>query len=170
MSLSDQLKRAKQLQLTEIPGSKNRIFGTFGSKRDHYQIEVSEHADTHQFGNMLRDITVFNVNCQQTKANKNRNGASMQLPCKGNCQKHTICYHGQAALLKIFDDKEISFQRSISNEVARSDNITLVESSNGGSLWIMVQEEAKLQETEIKVENKSVVNLMRGNIDDKGID
>ncbi len=170
MSLQSQMERAKQLQLTEIPGSKNRIFGTFGSKRDHYQIEVSEHADTHQFGNMLRDVTVFDVGCQQTKANISNGKTSMQLSCKGNCQKHTICYHSQAALLKIFDGKEINFQRSISNEVARSGNVSLVKSLNGGSLWIVIQEETKLQKTKIKVENKSVVNLMRGDVDDEGID
>lgn len=171
MSLQDQMQRAKQLQLTEVPGSKDRIFGTFGSKKDHYQIRVSKYADTRQFGNMMRGITVFNIDCQQTKANKTTTSGFMQLSCKGNCQKHTICYHSQAALLKIFDDKDINFQRSISNDVAKSGNIALVETPDGGSLWIVVREETEvIEEAETKVEDKPIVNLMRGDINDEGID
>ncbi len=166
MTLQNQRERAEELQLTEVPRLKeSRAFGTFGSKGDHYEIEVSKRLDTRQFGNMLRGITIFNVDCQQSKANISNDGkASMQVACKGNCQKHTICYHGLGALLKIFDGKEISFQRSISNETARSGNVSLVKSANGGELWI-VEEEAKT-----KVTNSEIVNLMHGDEDFEGID
>ncbi len=166
MTLQNQMERARKLQLTEVPSLiESRIFGTIGSQGDHYQIEVSEYADTRQFGNMLRGITIFSVDCQQSKANITNGEASLQMACKGNCQKHTICYHGQAALLKVFNGKEIDFhfQRSISNETARSGNVFLAKSPNGGELWI-VEVEAK-----VKVEDKEIVNLMRGP-KDEGID
>lgn len=165
-NLSNRVQKSKQLQFTEVGGSNKRMLATVGSKQDHYQIRFSHHLENMKFGDQLMDIRVFEVDCQRIDVGNGK--LNPMETCKGNCQ-HTVCYHCLGGLRYLFekDNKAISFYNSIfstGSGLNLGGKIALVKTPHGGSVWVVVRE------APIKVENKPIVNLMRGNSNDEGID
>ncbi len=165
-NLSQRVQKSKQLKFREMGGSNKRMLATVGSKEDRYQIAFSHHLETVKFGDQLMDIRVFEVDCQRIDTSNGK--LNPMEPCKGNC-RHTVCYHSIGGLRHIFekDNKAISFYDNIFSAITAANlggKIAKVETPNNGSVWAVVRE------AKVKVENKPIVNLMRGSIDDEGID
>ncbi len=165
-NLSNRVQKSKQLQFTEIGGSNKHMLATVGSKQDHYQIRFSHHLENMKFGDQLMDIRVFEVDCQQIDVGNGK--LNPMEPCKGNCQ-HTVCYHSLGGLRYLFEknNQTISFydsEFSVRTATNLGGKIAKVETPNRGSVWAIVRK------APVKVENKPIVNLMRGDVDDEGID
>ncbi len=165
-NLSRRVQKSKQLKFREIGGSNKRMLATVGSKQDRYQITFSYHLENMKFGDQLMGIRVFEVDCQRIDTGNGK--LNPMEACKGNCQ-HTVCYHCLGGLRHLFQEqkKTISFHNDIFSVITAVNiggTIAKVETLNGGWVW------AVIREATIKVENKPVVNLMRGDSDDEGID
>ncbi len=166
-NLSQKIQKSERLQFREIGGSSKRMLATIGSKENHYQITFSHHLQKIKFDNQLIDVRVFEVDCQRIDTS---NGKLNPIEtCKGNCQ-HTVCYHCLGGLRHIFekDNKSISFYDNVfstGSGLNLGGKIALVKSPHGGSVWAIVRE------APVKVEDKLIVNLMRGTRkEDEGID
>ncbi len=164
--LSSRVDKSKNLKYIEVGGSNRRMLATVGSKQDRYQVTFSHHLENMKFDNELMNIRVFEVDCQQINVGNGK--LNPMEPCKGNC-RHTVCYHSLGGLRYLFekDNKAISFYDSIfsaGSGLNLGGKIALVKTPHGGSVWAIIRE------APVKVENKPVVNLMRGDIDDEGID
>ncbi len=166
-NLQSRVQKSKQLKFRNIGGSSKKMLATVGSKGDRYQIEFSHRLQTMKFGDQQRDIRVFEVNCERIDTDNGK--LSPMEPCKGNCQ-NTVCYHCLGGLRHIFEhhDKAISFYDNIFSAITASNlggKISKVKSPYDGSVWAVVRE------APIRVEDKPIVNLMRGTIEeDEGID
>ena len=165
-NLSQRVQKSKKLQFREIGGSNKHMLATIGSKEDCYQISFGHYLETVKFGDQLMDIRVFEVDCQKIDTGNGK--LNPMETCKGNC-RHTVCYHCLGGLRHIFekDNKAISFYGSIFTAITAANfggKIAKVETPNKGSVWAVVRE------VPTKVENKPIINLMRGDIDDEGID
>ena len=165
-NLSQRVQKSKQLKFREMGGSKKKMLATIGSEEDRYQISFSHHLETMKFGDQLMDIRVFEVDCQRIDTSNGK--LNPMETCKGNC-RHTVSYHCLGGLRHIFekDNKAISFYSGIFSAITTANlggDIAKVETPNKGSVWAVVRE------VPTKVENKPIINLMRGDIDDEGID
>jgi hypothetical protein len=167
-NLSERVQKAKQLVFTPIPGAGETLAGTWGSKDDYYQIALFEkRPEKIQIADKILEVKVISTRCKQLNIDNGK--LNPMENCKGNCY-HTICRHSMGWLKEVLKERKqtISFYEDILsalNGLNFGGELTKVVSKQGkGFVWAVIQEKPKI------LDSQTNINLMRGRLDDEGID
>ncbi len=150
--LSDRVKKAKRLRITQTNGHYN----TWGNNDDLYIIHLKSGKKHIVTPDGWLTVPVFYSKCE--KLIRNLDGLNGNFcDCKGNIA-HTVCYHCLGAIWKSFKDtgSQVSFFETYHdaiNGLNFGGYIAKIENNNGrGSVWCTVRkpwqkrQELKFQE------------------------
>jgi hypothetical protein len=180
--LSERVKKAKQLRFTS---KKKGQFSTWGSKDDHYIIDLSSSDKQIVTPDGYLKIPVFYTKCHKHIYSNDLKSDNCTR-CQGNIA-HTVCYHSMGAICHSFETigKSVSFHntyRDADRALSLGGFLAKIENQNGrGFIWAVVRDKTNKKnglpifdetpETQIQIlDSQTNINLMRGSEDDEGID
>lgn len=172
-NLSIRVKKADKLIFVNTPGLKTTTGGTWGSTQGRYSISLFCKKETEKItiADQTLEVNIVSTSCMRLAIDNGN--LNPMIPCSGNSQSHTICYHSLGYLkFKLAERNQlVYFYDSILsalNGLNFGGQLTKVISKQGkGFVWAIIKDRPAKPDILSAEEN---IALMRGSEEEEVID